>query len=160
MRDRLFNLSNSQRSELQRLYKRSTERRVAERIQAILLLADGRNIVDVASILRISKKTIKRWIAIFVNHGIDELCNLKYENSGAHSNLNSEQQLELKVYVESGIHSTKDVLTWVEQRFGVVYTESGIVKLLGRLGYSYKKPAQVPSKADADIQAEWIEEYT
>jgi transposase len=35
-----------------------------------------------------------------------------------------------------------------------------MLKLLKRLGYRYKKPAQVPSKADRDAQAAWLTSYT
>jgi len=34
-----------------------------------------------------------------------------------------------------------------------------MLKLLKRLDYRYKEPAQVPSKADSDVQAAWLESY-
>jgi transposase len=39
------------------------------------------------------------------------------------------------------------------------YTESGMLKLLKRLGYRYKQPIQVPAKADPEAQTAWLESY-
>ena len=72
----LFKLSRSGREEMQSRYKRTTERRVSERIHAILLLDSGRNLPDVADILQIHPKTIRHWIRIFVDQGLDALCTL------------------------------------------------------------------------------------
>jgi hypothetical protein len=35
------------------------------------------------------------------------------------------------------VRSTKEVIAWVEQQFGLDYTESGMLKLLKRLGYHF-----------------------
>ena len=39
--------------------------------------------------------------------------------------------------------------SYVEQRFGVSYSEQGMTELLHRLGFAYKKPKAVGGKADA-----------
>ena len=76
MREQLFTLSHKQRDDLERRYKQTSERRISERIQAILLLDAGQNRQQVARILRVNPKTITRWVHIFVRSGIDTLCTL------------------------------------------------------------------------------------
>lgn len=81
MREKQFKLSRKERDELERRYKQERDKRVAERIQCIILLHDGKNAKQVAEILMVSVKTIKRWVKIFVKYGIEELCKLNYENT-------------------------------------------------------------------------------
>ena len=53
--------------------------------------------------------------------------------------------------------STKEIVTFAQGQFGVLYTVSGMTDLLHRLGFSYKKPRSIPAKADIDKQEEFIE---
>ena len=157
MREPLFRLTHSQREEMQRRYKRTTERRVSERIHAILLLDSGRNLPDVADILHLNPKTIRRWIRIFVDQGLDALCTLEYK--GQDELLSSEQLATLKAWLDEGLHSCAEICAYVREQFGYDYSDSGMTKLLKRHGYCYKKPAQIPSKADPVKQAAWLREY-
>lgn len=159
MREKLFKLTRKQRSEMEREYKTNLDRRIADRIQAILLLDSGRNQNETAEILHINRKTVKRWIKIFVDYGLDDLCTLKYENSGVKVALDKEQQSKLEKYLDEYVRSTKEAMAWVEKELGVKYSESGMSKLIKRMGYSYKKPSIMPSKADPQKQSEWVDEY-
>ena len=157
MREKLFTLTRKQRDDMGRRYKQTSERRIADRIQAILLLDGGRNAGEVAQILRISQKTIKRWVKVFATYGLDELCTLKYE--GSEAPLTPEHLTRFEAWLDESIRTTKEAVAWVEAEFNYSYSESGMVKLLARMGYSYKKPAQVPSKADPVAQAAWVDRY-
>lgn len=162
MREKQFKLSRKERDELERRYKQERDRRVAERIQCIILLHDGKNAKQVAEILMVSVKTIKRWIKIFVKYGVEGLGMLKYENSGAVCGLSLEQQEQLEKYLNEQVRSSaKEVMDYIEKAFGIKYSESGVLKLLKRLkySYSYKKPVVVPSKADPEKQAVFLELY-
>ena len=53
----------------------------------------------------------------------------------------------------------KDIIAYVVSTFGIVYTVPGMRNWLHRHGFSYKKPAIVPGKANKERQAQWIEEY-
>jgi hypothetical protein len=57
MRQKLFTLSRSQREDMWRRFKQTDDRRVAERLHAILLLDSGQNADAVSSILHIHPKT-------------------------------------------------------------------------------------------------------
>jgi transposase len=158
MREHLFTLTRSQRDELWRRYKQAEDRRVAERIHAILLLDEGRSAADVSAILHLHPKTLKRWIRTFAASGVEALCTFHYV--GNTTSLNATQLQQFTAWLDDYIRSTKEAIAWVEEQFGFDYTESGMLKLLKRLGYRYKKPAQIPSKADRDGQVAWLESYT
>jgi transposase len=158
MRERLFTLTRSQREELWRRYKQTEDRRVAERLHVILLLDEGRSATDVSAILHLHPKTLKRWIHTFASSGVDALCTFHFV--GNTTSLDAAQLQQFTAWLDEQIRTTKEAIAWVEAQFGFDYTESGMLKLLKRLGYRYKKPVQVPSKADRDAQTAWLEDYT
>ena len=63
-------------------------------------------------------------------------------------------ELESKVYP-----TTKSIISYVKEEFGVVYTIGGMTSLLHKLGFSYKKPKGVPGKAKRKEQEAFLEEY-
>ena len=158
MREKLFTLSRSQRDALERRYKQTNERRIAERIQTILLLDAGHNRDQTARILHVNPKTITRWVKLFVRVDLDTYCTL--QSGGNEAALSDAQQQQLASWLDQQVRSTKEAIAWVEETFDVSYTESGMLKLLRRMDYRYKKPAQVPAKADTQAQTEWLESYT
>ena len=158
MREQLFTLTRSQREDLWRRYKQTAERRVAERLHAMILLDEGRSAHDVSAILHLHPKTLKRWIRIFASGGVAALTNFHYV--GNTTSLTPAQLQQFSTWLDERVRSTKEAIAWIEEQFGFDYTESGMLKLLKRLGYRYKKPAQVPSKADRDAQAAWLTSYT
>lgn len=160
MREKQFKLSRKEREELERRYKQEKDKRVAQRIQCIILLHDGKNAKEVAKILMVSKKTVKRWIKMFVRYGLEGLCSLNYDKSGLDCELSEQQLEELERYLSSEVRSSaKEVMNYIEREFGQKYSESGVVNLLKRLGYRYKKPAVIPSKADREKQEAFLELY-
>lgn len=54
----------------------------------------------------------------------------------------------------------KSVSKWVESAFGVVYTAQGMVDLLNRIGFTYKKTKEVPCEAEADKQQQFAQELS
>ena len=53
----------------------------------------------------------------------------------------------------------RDIIRYIEQRFGVRYSISGITDLLHDMGFSYKKPKVVPGKADPEAQKAFLRDY-
>ncbi len=85
---------------------------------------------------------------------------LKPENGGSSTKLQAEQLSKLLRHLE--LHTylfAKDILPYIETEFGIQYTVPGITSLLKRHGFSYKKPALVPGKANRKQQEEWIHQY-
>lgn len=157
MREKLFTLTRSQRDTLERRYKQTSERRIAERLQSILLLDAGHNREQTARILHVNPKTITRWVQLFVRVDLDRFCTL--QSGGNEAALSDAQQLQLAVWLDEQVRSTKEAMAWVEKTFAVSYTESGMRKLLQRMDYRYKQPAVVPAKADPQAQAAWLMSY-
>jgi transposase len=158
MRQKLFTLSRSQREDMWRRFKQTDDRRVAERLHAILLLDSGQNADAVSTILHIHPKTLKRWITAFASGGEAALTSFKYV--GGDRWMTDEQVHQFTAWLDSDVRSTAEAIDWVEQQFELSYSDSGMRKLLKRLDYRYKQPNILPAKAKPNVQAAWVESYT
>ena len=50
----------------------------------------------------------------------------------------------------------KKCAQFILERFGIDYGRSGLIKLMNRLGFEWKKPESVPGKIDAETQRKFI----
>jgi len=55
--------------------------------------------------------------------------------------------LTIPIYTDA-----KSVGVWIKDRFGVNYTPAGVVDLLNRIGFTYKKTKEVPCECDIEKQ--------
>ena len=151
-------LSDEQKSELKRVHKQESNRRYADRIKAILLLNLGLSYDKVAQYLLLDDQTIRNYEERYKSKGIDDLLSDNY--IGCSAKLTSGQEEQLKDHLRENTYSTaKEVVEYVKQTFGVVYTPEGMVHTLNRLGFTYKKTTAVPGKADPEKQKEFINKY-
>jgi transposase len=151
-------LTDSQRKEYKQLHRKSKEGQLRDRIKCILALDKGYSYSEVADILMIDESTIWRWKEAFEKGGMEQL--LKNDYKGSEPYLSIEQQKELEAHLEKNIFlSAKEVCHYVEKQYGIKYTSKGMTCLLKRLGFVYKKPKHLPSKADRTAQEQFIQEY-
>ena len=53
--------------------------------------------------------------------------------------------------------TTFDVIFFVKKEFNIIYSRSGMTKLLHDLGFTYKKPKLIPSGIDFQAQEDFID---
>ena len=153
-------LTARQRAELKALLRDGhTEQRLARRANAILLLDDGWSCERVAEALYLDDDTIRGWRKSYDEGGLQTL--RRFEAGGSLSRLLPAQEEELSAYVREGLpHSTREVAVFLYQRFGVVYeSRSGLIALLHRLGFEYKRPQTFGRGMDASQQRAFIDAY-
>lgn len=151
-------LTTNQRQELLHELSRESNRRYADRIRVVLLIDAGEALVDIARFLFLDEGTVRNWRRRYEEGGIEKLLNDHYV--GRVALLNEQQLSELSDELSSSVYpTTKNVVEYVENRFGVSYSVGGMTSLLHRLGFSYKKPKGVPAKADADKQRHFLNRY-
>ena len=152
------NLTSKQRDELKKLHCHEHGRRFADRIKTILLLDDGYTYAQVAQILLVDDQTIRNYEMIFAQQGISGL--LKTDYKGGLSSLNTQQESDLKDHIAKNTYSSSAaIVEYVKQTYGTTYSSPGMVHLLERLGFVYKKTKLVPGKADTQKQEQFIQEY-
>jgi transposase len=151
-------LNDEQVLVLREAHKKIRDKRLADRIKAVLSLNEGFRYEDIAKILLLDEVTLNRYIKKFKAKGISGLLEMKYK--GGQTKLNLLQESELKKYLEINTKRTvKEIVNYIEAKYKIKFSTIGATKLLHRLGFSYKKPKVVPGKADFFNQALFIEKY-
>jgi transposase len=137
----------------------SAASRVTRRANALVLLDDGWSCQEVADALLLNDDTIRGWLKLFEQRGIEGLTS--FDMGGSASFLNAAQEDALKVFISATLpRSTRHVGAWIKQEFGLVYeSRSGLIALLHRLGLEYHKPNVIPRKLDEEKQKAFIESY-
>lgn len=128
-------------------------------VTCILMLGMGNSPSFVASCLGIDVSTVYRYRSAYLHGGSDEL--LENRHKGYWGLLDSRQLSALRKELREHICTdAKSVAEWIKSTFGVEYTLQGIVDLLNRIGFTYKKTSEVPCEADASKQAVFAEELS
>lgn len=134
------------------------DKRLADRIKAVLSIGEGYSYAEIAKILLLDETTLRRYVERFKEEGIDGLLECRY--AGGKTDLSVVQLQELSRYLAANILPTASAAAaYIEKKYQVKYTPNGVTKLLHRLGFSYKKPRVIPGKLDPIKQAAFIKEY-
>jgi len=108
------------------------------RANALLLLDDGLAPIDIARVLYLDEETIRAWKRSFENDGLGSLDLQAYSKREGHLRSDQEEQLAT-LFREKPPKTTDEVRAVIEKLFDVAYSKSGAIKLMGRLGFCYKK---------------------
>src|SRR3989344_7269102 len=151
-------LNDDQILVLRQAHRTIRDKKLADRIKAVLMLNKGYEYRKVSDDLLLDEATIRRYVRQYRDKGLDGL--LEYRYVGGQTKLTLIQERELKVFLKINTKRTaKEISQYVHKKYGEVFSVIGITKLLHRLGFSYKKPKIVPGKADAVKQAAFLEAY-
>src|SRR3954468_3634912 len=151
-------LTPQQRKDTAARRRHARDRRVYQRLSAVLWSDDGRSREEIAGLVGVSTRQVGQWFRIFRNKGIDELCTLHYH--GDPGRLGSAQVKRLKQEIEKGVfHNADQIRNWIEATFGVPYSSSGVKDLLRRIGASFHKVSGFFWKADVQEQKRWLRKH-
>jgi len=153
-----YSLPAKQLAELRAAHRHTRDKREADRIKAVVLLASGRTAEDIAEALLIDPNTVRNHFKRYQQGGLAGLLHVAYR--GSDCELSEADLAILDAHLQDQLYlSAKEVAAWVEETFAVAYTVSGMTALLHRLGYVYKKPKLVPGKADREAQEAFLSRY-
>ena len=141
---------------LRERYRRERRADVRPRLHGLWLVRTGRTTREVAEVVGVGERTVQRWLAWYRAGGLAAVEGRHAGGQGAPSLLTVAQRAELADEVASGrFRTAAEIRGWVEERWGVSYTEGGMYALLKRLGCGPKVPRPVHEKADTAAQARW-----
>jgi transposase len=69
-------LTSVQRKEMERRRKKTLDRRIYQRLTAVLAVAAGHMPEEVAHFLGVDLARASHWLAVFANNGLEALCSL------------------------------------------------------------------------------------
>jgi len=151
----MIELSEEEKIELERRHRTERDRRVADRIKAVLLSNEGWKPKEIAQALRIHKDTVFEHIIDYKKEK-----KLNPENGGSQSKLDEEQTKELIAHLESHTYQiAQEICAYVESKYGMSYSRQGMTDWLHAHKFSHKKPKGVPAKANAQKQEAFIKYY-
>ena len=131
---------------------------VARRANALLLLDDGWSCAEVATAFYLDDDTVRTWLKHYRAGGLDELTLFDWHGRSGH--LSEAQEAELSAHLGKRLYrDTSEVAAHIRSAYGVIYSHSGLIKLMHRLGFEYKRPKSLPAQADEAKQAAFIETY-
>jgi transposase len=151
-------LDSSERQEIQRRRRQTQEKRVAQRLSAVLWVTDGHTQHEVAELLGVTQRQVRKWLRLYRIHGLDALCTLQYR--GGIGQLRPAQVEQLKTEVATGrFLSSQAICDWVQETFHVSYSPRGMRDLLHRVGVSYHKATGFFWKANPDKQETFLQTH-
>lgn len=125
-------------------------------MNAVLLLDDGWTAERVAEALFIEAETVRAHRRLYLADGRQGIERLAY--AGHAPVLTEAQNAELAAELSARLYMTaKAVCGFMADRFEVAYTPHAMAKLLGRMGFVWKRPKCIPAKADAAAQRAFLE---
>lgn len=128
-------------------YKYEKDRNVRDRLQMLMHLREGYVQRDVSHILHVSVGTVPYWKKRFEKEGLDGLKDKK--GRGRKSLLKEEQVISITNAIDNGIrmedgyirgYKTKDVNSFIREKYGIEYTPRHCRRLLRALRYRLKVP--------------------
>lgn len=153
-----FKLPEKERALLREIQRNEKYKRDYVKVTVLLMLDLGETPPKIALFLGIDDSTVYRYLENYQTNGLDKYLENNY--LGYWGKLNSFQLARLKRELKSKLYeNAKEICEFIEGEFGVRYEAEGLVPLLHRIGFEYKKTKQVPCKADAVAQAKFIEEF-
>ncbi len=131
---------------------------VSRRANAILLLDRGWSFAAIAEALFIDDLTIRIWVKEFQEGGVEAL--VLFDLKGGTGRLSPLQIDELRAWATRVLPtSTTEIGQFILERFGFDYGRSGLIKLMNRIGFDWKKPESVPDRIDAETQQKFIDAH-
>ena len=152
--------------ELRRLARQESDGRVACRLLGVANALDGMSREQAARQAGMDRQTLRDWVIRFNAEGVEGLRDRP--KSGRRPWLDEGQLATFQALVLRGADPERDgVSTWrakdlcrlVEQRFGVVYSENGMLRLLHDLDLSWQKARPVHPEADRNAQARFKKNF-
>lgn len=148
-------LAVSQKTELESRHQVERDKRVCDRIKAILLRDEGWSITKIAQALRLHNDTVSRHIMDYIRES-----KLEPLHKGSDEKLSNEDAEKLIKHLEEHTYlKVADICDYVLKNFEIEYTVGGMTEWLKRHRFSYKNPKPTPAKADEEKQRAFIKEY-
>ena len=153
-----FCLSQEELTELHTAHRCERNKQFAYRIHAVILLGTGYTLKKVKEVLFIDDDTLSTYVKTYRDFGIEGL--VKDNRTGRVCMLSDSQKDALCCELEQNIHlTTASVISFVKEKFGIKYSNTGMRDLLHRLNYVYKKPKLIPGQPDLDEQEIFANQY-
>ena len=148
-------LRPEERASLKGQHRRERDKRICDRIKAVLLSDDGWTQPMIAKALLLDDQTVGNYIKDYRESG-----KLKHENGGSQGKLTVHETKDLISHLEATLYlHIHEICTYVEETYGKSYTIPGMQSWMHNHGFVYKNPKGIPAKANPEAQEKFVAEY-
>ena len=148
-------LTTQEREKLITRHRKERDKRICDRIKAVLAFDDGYSYTEIAHILLLDDETIRRHIDDYIREQ-----KLSTANGGSSGKLSDRETRELTDHLQEVTYLyVKDICQYVREQYGIIFSVSGMTQWLHAHSFCYKKPHAVPAKANKDQQKRFIQAY-
>ncbi len=117
----MIKLTNTEKEQLEVQHKKERDKRVADRIKAVLLRNEGWTQKQIAQALRIRYETVQDHLNDYMR-----LNKLKPENGGSKPHLSEQQEQELAQHIEQKTYlKAAPIGAYVQPKYNVSFTTAG-----------------------------------
>jgi transposase len=143
------------RERLLKQHKKERDKRVADRIKAVLLRDDDWSLRAIAEALFLTEEGVRQHLLDYAASG-----KLKPDNGGSEGFLSEAQTATLLAHLDAHLYvKVCDIAAYVHATFGIRYSVRGMTDWLKRHDFTFHQPCGVPAKADAEAQKAFVTEY-
>ncbi|MED0680056.1 winged helix-turn-helix domain-containing protein [Aneurinibacillus thermoaerophilus] len=139
-----------------------------QRLMAVRLVMEGYSATEAGNILGICRQSVSTYVKMFNRSGLTELLHRDFP-PGNKPYLSEEQHEELRRILlestpkEEGIEpatswDTRILQLFIQERFGVSMCRTGVLRMLYRMGFRYRRPGYQLAKANAEKQQAFIQQ--
>jgi transposase len=135
--------------------KTERDRKVAYRINAVLLSDEGWTCPQIARALFLGEDTVRNYLKIY-----QEEERLSFNHKGSKPLLTQEESKILSDHLENRIYvKIKDIQAYVRETFKKEMSIPTLHSWLKKNNFSYKKPKLIPKGANVEVQKAFIADY-
>ena len=151
-------LTSEEISFLEEIHNQENNKKTADKIKTLLFLNRGFTYEKTADLLMLDRGTIWTIVKKYKKDWLEKFLETNYVYYSW--KLTDEQEKKVITFVENDyIWDSKEVMNFILKEFNVKYTVDGVIKLLNRLWFTYKKTKLVPAKANKEKQELHIQKY-
>jgi len=150
-------LSDIELTRLRKLQRANRGNKLFIKITVILMLNGGFTGEDISYALGVNSNTVSTYKKKYLSS--KNLENYLSDNYVHYSGkLTKEEEKELEEEISTYLYrSSKEIVGYISTQFEKSYSPTGVVHLLHRLGFSYKKTVKESIKIDSKAQEEFLE---
>jgi transposase len=137
MAHKVLELSAEDILALKRIVERGSDWRARSRAQTLLHCSEGLSTQEIVVLQGLNQDTVNDRRKHWIDRGFESLTDKA--RSGAPPKINAEQQEYLAELVRTQAVSSRELVSQLEAKFGVLFKQATVVKTVKRLGFVWKR---------------------
>lgn len=151
-------LTSEERESLRKRHKLEKDGRRKDRIKFVILFNDGWSYSEISKVLLLDDQTLRNYWKSYETEGMNSLLSFHY--TGRPTILSKIEYQELERHLSENTYLTSNqIRSYISAKYNKQYTKKGIISLLHKMGFVYKKAKLVPGNPDVEKQKDFIEKY-